>query len=110
MHHANGPKAKKSGWPRSRQCHEHSSRYDQAWNQFKALVFNEFGETKDLPIGHFTCLQPACSGVVRVDSRGFAACEICGYIYNDGPKVKKETVSKLAGEVRRAKMVRACKA
>ncbi len=78
-------KAKKSGWPRSRQCHEHSSRYDQAWNQFKVLVFNEFGETKDLPIGHFTCLQKGCSGVVRVDSRGFAACEICGYIYNDSP-------------------------
>lgn len=43
-----------------------------------------FGNVKmfDLPAGHFRCQH--CQTVVRIDERGFAACESCGMIYNDG--------------------------
>ena len=60
------------------------NRVGQAWSQDKALVFNDFGETSLLPVDHFHCKSKACGAVVRVDERGFAFCEKCGEIYNDG--------------------------
>lgn len=62
---------------------EHSSRVGQAWAQTKALVFNaDWGTVALLPIDHFRCVH--CNAIIRIDTRGYAACEVCGQIYNDG--------------------------
>lgn len=49
-----------------------------------------FGNVKmfDLPAGHFQCKY--CRNIVRIDDRGFAACENCGSIYNDGTLDRNE--------------------
>jgi hypothetical protein len=80
-------------------------REGQAWSQDKA-VFEEkdiFGQPirVRLPIGPFLCEQPDCGAVVRVDERGFAFCEKCGTIYNDGltPRSKQNSVDKFSMHV-----------
>jgi hypothetical protein len=62
------------------------NRVGQAWRPDSVQVIGEdiFGNVKlfKMPDGHFQCRH--CLTVVRIDGRGFAACENCGMIYNDG--------------------------
>jgi ribosomal protein L37AE/L43A len=88
-------------------------REGQAWSQDKAIVASKdiFDQPKVdlLPIDHFKCRQ--CENIVRVDSLGYAFCEECGAIYNDGASwfpTKEESI--LAKQVKQARMIRACKA
>ena len=64
--------------------YEYHSRVNTAWRPAYVQVIGEdvFGQHRvfDLPSGHFRC---QCGNVVRIDERGFAACELCGLIYND---------------------------
>ena len=69
--------------------YEYSSRVNTAWRVGYVQVVGEdvFGQHRvfDLPEGHFCC---RCGNVVRIDVRGFAACELCGLIYNDEGNAK----------------------
>ena len=69
--------------------YEYHSRVNTAWRPAYVQVVGEdvFGQHQvfDLPEGHFRC---RCGNVVRIDVRGFAACELCGQIYNDGGNAK----------------------
>ena len=69
--------------------YEYSSRVNTAWRPGYIQVIGEdvFGHHRvfDLPEGHFRC---RCGNVVRIDVRGFAACELCGQIYNDEGNAK----------------------
>lgn len=81
---------------RSARCEE--NRIGQAWRAGSVQVMAEdiFGNAKmfDLPEGHFQCRYCLhVQKIVRVDERGFAACESCGTIYNDG-KPEGEKMSK----------------
>ncbi len=71
--------------------YEYSSRVNTAWRPSYVQVVGEdvFGQHRvfDLPAGHFRC---RCGNVVRIDVRGFAACESCGRIYNDEGNAKTE--------------------
>ena len=72
--------------PRGRLAHSMENRTGQAWRSGSVQVIGEdiFGNIKmfDLPAGHFQCRH--CLKVVRIDERGYAACENCGMVYNDG--------------------------
>lgn len=100
--------------PKGRLAHEgRVNRVGQAWSQDKAIVVGKdiFDQPKVdlLPIDHFKCRQ--CENVVRIDSRGYACCERCGAVYNDGASwfpTKEE--SRIAKQVKQALKVRACKA
>lgn len=89
------------------------NRVGQAWSQDKAIVVGEdiFDQPVAglLPIDHFRCR--CCDNIIRVDSRGYACCEGCGAIYNDGaPWFPTKEESRLAKQVKQALKVRACKA
>lgn len=79
-------KNKKAGWPKSRLAHSTENRVGQAWKPGKVQKegMDVFGNKKVFLVeeGHFRC---KCGAVVRVDKNGFAACEACGYVYNDSP-------------------------
>jgi len=72
--------------PKGRIARSVENRIGQAWKSGKKQVIGEdiFGNAKvfSLPDGHFQCHH--CLAVVRVDERGYAVCENCGMIYNDG--------------------------
>ena len=76
--------------PRGRLAHSTENRVGQAWRSGSVQVMGEdiFGQAKvfSLPSGHFLCKK--CDAVVRIDARGFAACDVCGEIYNDFSEVK----------------------
>lgn len=78
--------------PRGRLAHSTENRVGQAWRSGSVQVMGEdiFGNVKmfDLPAGHFQCRH--CLTVVRIDERGYAACENCGMVYNDGKAIEKE--------------------
>jgi DNA-binding MarR family transcriptional regulator len=81
------------------------NRVGQAWKSGSVQVIGEdiFGQAKlfVLPAGHFQC--KFCLHVqktVRVDERGFAACESCGSIYNDG----KPDEQKMSNRERKRRM------
>lgn len=71
---------------------EHSSRVGTAWKPAWVQVMGEdvFGQTGivDLPEGHFRCRY--CLNVVRMDGRGYAACENCGMVYNEDMTINQE--------------------
>lgn len=80
---------KKAGWPKARRAHSQENRVGQAWKQRiveKQMEDRKTGKIKvfKIPNGHFRC---RCNGIIRLDHRGYAACEKCGQIYNDGPTV-----------------------
>ena len=75
--------------PKGRLAHSTENRVGQAWKSGSVQVIGEdiFGNTRmfGLPAGHFQCKYCLhVQKIVRVDKRGFAACESCGTIYNDG--------------------------
>jgi len=75
--------------PHGRLAHSTENRVGQAWRAGSVQVMAEdlYGNVKmfDLPAGHFQCRYCLhVQKIVRVDERGFAACESCGTIYNDG--------------------------
>ena len=83
-------KAKRTGWPKARPAHSFEGRVGQAWRPGKVLKegVDLFGNKKVFLVeeGHFMCRQ--CGSVVRIDKNGFAACESCGEIYNDGKTIR----------------------
>lgn len=75
--------------PKGRLAHSAENRVGQAWRSGSVQVIGEdiFGNAKliDMPEGHFQCKYCLhIQKIVRVDERGFAACESCGTVYNDG--------------------------
>jgi len=88
---------------------EHSSRVGQAWAQVKVWVVDDSRDVSLLPFSHFRCSR--CDAVVRIDTRGYAACECCGLIFNDGrlPYRHEKKSSELARRVKRAHYVRFAK-
>ena len=83
--------------PHGRTAHSTENRVGQAWKAGSVQVIGEdlFGNARifDLPAGHFQCKYCLhVQKIVRVDERGFAACESCGTVYNDGkPEGQKST-------------------
>jgi hypothetical protein len=80
-------KVSKAGWPRCNEVHSPENRTGQAWKPGRIQVMASCGTvTKIFEMEHglFDCRKPGCAGIVRIDERGVAACEICGDIYNDG--------------------------
>lgn len=59
------------------------------------------------------CELPGCNNAeMVVDHRGYAHCSICNTVYNDGkPPLRTKTSTQIlnALEVRKARMIRACK-
>ena len=86
------------------------NRVGQAWRSGSVQVIGEdlFGQAKlfVLPTGHFQCRH--CLTVVRIDERGFAACDNCGMIYNDG-KPEIRGMSKRERKRRKDKLIYVCK-
>lgn len=73
--------------PHGRSAHiELQNREGQAWKPGRVEVegVDIFGNKKKFMAekGHFRCKK--CDAVVRFDIRGYAHCEKCGDIYNDG--------------------------
>jgi hypothetical protein len=84
------------------------NRVGQAWRSGRVQVIVEDvagAKLIQLPAGHFQCKH--CLVVVRIDERGFAACENCGMIYNDG-KVD-EKMSNREKKRRKDKLIYECK-
>jgi hypothetical protein len=114
MDHANGPKAKKSGWPKGRPAHPgRVNRTNQAWSRsevkdrYRACDIASGKEIWVNILGQTLCNE--CFEVAYSDHRGFQACRCT--VWNDGvPREASDKVSDLAAEVRRAHMIRACKA
>ncbi len=79
------PQTPRAGWPKVALAHSFEGRVGQAWGVHKVLkeTTDEWGKKKIVKVidGHFRC---KCGAVVRIDKNGFAACEKCGLIYNDG--------------------------
>ncbi len=78
---------KKAGWPKARRAHSAENRVGQSWKEKtrkEQIEDPKDGKIKIVAVreGHFTC---RCNAIVRIDKRGFAACEVCGEVYNDGP-------------------------
>ena len=75
---------------------EYSSRVGTAWKPSWVQVMGEdiFGHVDifDMPQGHFKCGH--CLNVVRMDDKGYAACEKCGLIYNEDKTINKEMSNK----------------
>lgn len=71
--------------PLGREARSPENRVNQAWKPGHETVEGEdvFGNKKtfQVEVGHFRC---CCGNIVRVDKNGYAACEECGLIYNDG--------------------------
>ena len=92
--------------PRGRLAHSAENRVGQAWRSGSVQVVGEdiFGQVKvfSLPSGHFLCKK--CDAVVRIDARGFAACDVCGEIYNDctssKPKMTEKSKKRSMGNFR----------
>jgi hypothetical protein len=84
-----GEAVRGQGWPKAKPVHSPENRVGQAWRAGSIQVLGEdcFGNVKmfDIPAGHFQCRYCLhIQKIVRVDERGFAACESCGTIHNDG--------------------------
>jgi hypothetical protein len=78
-------KNKAAGWPKSKPVHSPENRTGQAWRagSVQVLVENyEGAKLIILPAGHFQCRY--CLNIIRIDTRGYAACVNCGTIHNDG--------------------------
>ena len=93
---------KKAGWPKARRAHSAENRVGQSWKEKtrkERIEDPKDGKIKivDVHEGHFTC---RCNAIVRIDKRGFAACEACGEVYNDGPPdiYKQNGISKRAAK------------
>jgi len=79
------PKTGKAGWPKCHEVHSPENRTGQAWKEEEAYVFdNEKYAVGKRSLGHSLC---RCNAIVRIDKHGYAACEVCGEIWNDGVKV-----------------------
>ena len=82
-------KAKKAGWPRARLARQHEGKVGQSWRARTENLegVDAFGNKKmfRVEVGPFLC---RCGAVVRIDKNGFAACEKCGEIYNDGKTIR----------------------
>lgn len=92
-----GDKCKKAGWPRARLPHQHEGKVGQAWRARTEYQEGEdvFGNKKSfqVEVGPFLC---RCGAIVRIDKNGFAACEHCGEIFNDGPIEASEKIKRRA--------------
>jgi hypothetical protein len=76
---------KKAGWPKSHPVHSPENRTGQAWRSGSVqIIVEDYDGAKliCLPSGHYQCRY--CLNIIRIDERAVAACENCGYIYNDG--------------------------
>ena len=86
-------KHKRAGWPKCNEVHSPENRIGQAWKaafvQVFAADFNGEYRLFDMPRGSFLC--PTCKARVEIDARGYAACETCGFIFNESPD--KNTMS-----------------
>jgi hypothetical protein len=75
--------------PRGRPAHSVENRVGQAWRPEKVLKegVDVFGNKKVFLVeeGHFRC---RCGAIVRIDKNGFAACEMCGEVYNDSKTIR----------------------
>jgi len=71
--------------PLGREARSPENRVNQAWKpgHEEREGVDIFGNKKtfQVEVGHFRC---CCGNIVRVDKNGYAACEECGLIYNDG--------------------------
>jgi hypothetical protein len=90
--------SKQAGWPKSKPVHAPENRTGQAWKagSVQVMVEDKWERMKliDIPAGHFQCRY--CLNIVRIDERGCAACENCGYIYNEGQVVEPPKKSKIS--------------
>lgn len=75
----------------------HEGRVGQAWGRKKvpAEGKTKFGKkiTVMVDAGHFRC---HCGAIVRIEKNGFAACEHCGEIFNDGQAGASEKIKRRA--------------
>lgn len=84
-------KSKKAGWPKVQEVHSPENRTGQAWKAKEGLACVLIWDRKCDP-PKFKCGDEVkvnqgpvlckCGGVIRIDTRGYAACEGCGEIYN----------------------------
>jgi hypothetical protein len=76
--------SKKAGWPKSHPAHSPENRIGQAWKPDEVQVIGEdgFGHNKlfKMPDGNYKC---SCGHTVKIYKNVVAACEGCGYIFND---------------------------
>ena len=101
--------SKAAGWPKAKPVHSPENRTGQAWKAGSVQVMGEdiHGNVKmfDLPAGHFQCrFCLHIQKIVRVDARGFAACESCGTVHNDGnPEGQKPSNRELKRRIEKHK-------
>jgi ribosomal protein L37AE/L43A len=87
---------KAAGWPKQPKVTSPQNRTGQAWKPSSVQVVAKRGEeikVFDMPRGSFLCKK--CNEIVRIDKRGFAACDKCGDIYNSGKEVIVPKKSKI---------------